>query len=330
MRMNRRTMLAGTTAAAVVAASPLRAQAATTQAADAAAMRAAAADFLAAMGGDGGAAFAFDGPERTDWHWFPQRFFSRREGVYLKAMSANARDAALGLLRASTTPDGFAKANAIMRLQEKLGRDAGDFQVSVYGRPDAGGAWGWSLEGHHLSLNYTIVGDRIAAGPLFIGARPTLVPEWTGVDRAPMAVEEATARDLLLSLDRARRARALYSARTPGDTVTRSSSKVDALPKVGLPLSELPAGERARAMTVVREYLASMPPSLSAETFATVERTPDDDLWFGWSGAAEDGLYYYRLSGPGWFIEHDNSRNNATHIHSVWRDIDGDFGRALI
>ena len=323
MRLDRRAMMAGLAATALAPKGAL----ASRSAVDAAAMRAAAVSFLEAQDGD--AAFGFNDPLRTAWHWFPQRFYSRREGVQLNAMSAEARDAALALLEASTMPDGADKAKAIMRLQEKLGRDAGDFHVSVYGDPSPSGRWGWSLEGHHLSLNYTLNGDRIAAGPLFLGARPTRAPEWRGVAGAPMAVEEDAARAVLTSLDRPKFERALFADRTPGDTITRSATQVEPLPPVGLPLSELSAAQRDRTLEVVRAYLSVMPPQLAAARFDEIAGTPDDQLSFGWAGAARDGLYYYRIAGPGWFIEHDNSRDAATHIHSVWREIAGDFGRAL-
>jgi hypothetical protein len=293
-------------------------------------MRAAASDFLRVMGGNPASAIAFNDGRRINWHWFPERFFSGREGLALKTLSFDQRDAADALLAASTTPEGFAKAKAIMRLQERLGRTAGDYWISIYGDPTAR-AWGWSLEGHHLSLNYTIVDDRVAAGPIFLGAKPTLVPEWQGVDRAPMRVEEESARALLLSLDEARKARTLYDPVPPGDTLTGSNVQVQALPNVGLPFSELPASQRSLALAVVQQYTSVMPRDMAADTLARVSATPDDQLWFGWSGAPEkNGLYYYRISGPGWFIEHDNSRESAGHIHSVWRDVSNDFGQRLL
>ncbi len=329
MHFTRRDMMAAIAAAATAGAASAQTGGAVVESADAQRMRRAAADFLSAIGRDPAASFAFDSDARTRWHWFPRRFYQAREGRELGALSPDQRDAADALLAASTTPDGYAKAKGIMRLQEKLGRSAGDFQISVYGEPGAR-AWGWSLEGHHLSLNYTVVDGRVAAGPLFLGARPTVVPEWSGVDRAPMRVEEETARALLLGLSPAQRAAVLFAPETPGDTITRSRSRVAPLPTEGLPLSDLAAEHRGLALDVVREYVSAMPSALADATFERVAATPDDQLWFGWSGAAQDGLYYYRLSGPGWFIEHDNSRNNATHIHSVWRDVENDFGRKLL
>lgn len=297
---------------------------------DAAQMRSAASDFLSAIGGHPAGAVSFNDGRRINWHWFPERFFSGREGLALKTLSFDQRDAADALLAASTTPEGFAKANAIMRLQERLGRTAGDYWISIYGDPMTR-AWGWSLEGHHLSLNYTIVDDQIAAGPIFLGAKPTLVPEWQGIDRAPMRVEEETARALLLSLDDTRKSRALFDPTPPGDTLTGSNVQVQALPNVGLPFSELPASQRALALAVVQQYTSVMPRGIAAETFARVSTASDDQLWFGWSGTPEkNGLYYYRISGPGWFIEHDNSRESAGHIHSVWRDVSNDFGQRLL
>jgi hypothetical protein len=56
-----------------------------------------------------------------------------------------------------------------------------------------------------------------------------------------------------------------------------------------------------------------------------------NEISFAWTGTAEKGKgHYYRLQAPTFLIEYDNTQNNANHVHSVWRDYNGDFGYDLL
>ncbi len=271
------------------------------------------------------AGLAFSNSTRTAWHWFPERFYPDREGARLGALTAPQREAALALLRASTTARGYQKALNIIALSPEIGNDPGAYFFSMYGTPGSG-TWGWGLEGHHLSLNYTINGDRIVAGPIFLGASPTTVLEGRQKGLRAMLREEDAARELMRSLNGATRAKVIFDADTPGDTITRNAVRVSPLERVGINVSELGGAQRNLIIEILREYTSIMPTALSVNTFERASRELER-AQFAWAGALEPRqLHYYRLQTPSFLLEHDNSRDSGTHIHSVWREFEADFG----
>jgi hypothetical protein len=296
---------------------------------DAAAMTDAASAYLRAAADEARARLDWDDLRRTDWHWFPPRFRPNREGVKLGEMSAPLRRAAEALLEASTTGPGATKARAIISLQHELRQDAGAYFVSVYGTPGEG-RWGWGIEGHHLSLNYAVHGDRIAAGPIFLGAHPTRVEAGERAGLRAMAMEEDEARAALLALPADLRERAIVAEHTPRDTRTQNAIAVEPLPREGVAWSELPSESRERLARAIHEYLGMMPPSLAAAERAWLASADPASLTFQWRGATvPDRFHYWAVQGNAFLIEHDNSRNGARHIHSVWRGFASDFGAAL-
>ncbi len=287
-------------------------------------LRRAAGAFLETLGPRRSVAnLALGSQQRLDWHWFPTW---NREGLMLGDMNATQRQAALALLRSSVSEAGYTKALEIMALQRDLGRSPDNYHFTIYGDPSAPN-WGWAVEGHHLSLNYTIAGNRIAAAPLFLGASPIYAGN---VRRTTMRREEEAARELVRSLDAQGRSRLIFSASTPGDTVTRNAIQVRPLEAVGIALGSLGSGPQTLALEAIREYLNMMPPAVAAARLEQVQRELPQAR-FGWAGALEPRTrHYYRIQGSGFLLEHDNSRDGGTHIHSVWRDFENDFGAAWL
>lgn len=317
--MNRRSFLKLSAGAAALLAGKTWAQNNPTES-----IRQAAQAFLQSLGASRGQAqFALNSERRLDWHWFPTW---SREGVLLKEMTPSQQQAALALLRSSSSPSGYTKALEIMALQRDLGRDAGDYYFSVYGNP-TDNAWAWGVEGHHLSLNYTIAAQQVAAAPLFLGASPT----YAGSNRRPtMRREEEAVRELVRSLGAAERSRVIVGQRTPGDTLSRNAIKVQPLEASGLPLGQLTATQQGLALEAIREYLSAMPASVGATRLQQLQaELPNARLT--WLGSTEPRqLHYYRIQGQSFLLEHDNSRDGGTHIHSVWRDFAADFGANLL
>jgi hypothetical protein len=269
---------------------------------------------------------AYSDALRTDWHWFPPANYTRREGVPLLNMNAPQREAALALLRSATTQIGFDKALAIMSLQKDLGRDDGAYFFSVYGEPSKTSVWGFGVEGHHLSLNYTVTGERIIGAPLFLGASPTRVLSGPRKGLQAMKVEEESARTLMRSLSDSLRRDAIFAQRTPGDTISRNAVTVKAPAPAGIRGAQMNAEQRTLALTLVEAYTALMPDAIaSAQRKSAAAEI--ETLRFAWAGSLNPGeRYYYRLQGAGWMIDHDNSRDSGKHIHSQWREFATDFG----
>jgi hypothetical protein len=287
------------------------------------------------------ATFPFAGAERTRWHWTVPVSVPRN-GLPLGSMTAAQRRLALALLRSSTSPSGYRKALDIMALQGVLQRmdtglsdpfDPDLYFVSVFGTPGSP-AWGWRLEGHHLSRHFTVVGGTLTVEPFFLGAWPTRAGSaFRSVGRGyrTMPREEDAAREIVRSLDGRLRARAVFSAESLTDHVTQNAVRVSPLDRVGVLARDLPSTGQARVLEIVRTYLANHPPALARDAFARIDRAGVGRIRFGWAGSMRPGEpHYYRLQGPTFVLEFDNSRNDGTHIHSVWRDFQRDFGRHLM
>ena len=324
---------------AAAAASPRPALA---QVADAAraAMAGAATAFLAALPDDARrrALIAFGDKERLNWHYVPRG----REGLPFKAMPAPARAAAHELMKASLSAVGYAKAVNVIRLEtvlrqlETFGgllRDAENYSVTVFGAPDSTGApWGWRLEGHHLSLNFTLVpGKPVAVTPAFFGANPAEVRSGPLKGLRTLAREQDLGRSLAQGMDAVQRRRMTISAQSLGDIVSGPGRGESLASQVGLPAAELAPPQRDLLMQLVEEYARNMRPDLADEQLRRIREAGVERLHFAWAGPIDPGhAHYYRIHGPTVLIELDNTQNDANHIHSVWHDPRNDFGADLL
>jgi hypothetical protein len=301
-------------------------------------MERAASAFLASLAPEqrSKALFAFEDAERLNWHFVPRA----RRGLPLKEMSAGQRELARGVLRAGLSRRGYLTASTIVDLElvlREMGesptfRDPELYYFSVFGTPSRAAPWGFRAEGHHLSLNFTFVRDTlVATAPAFFGANPAEVRVGARRGLRALADEEDVGRALVLSLDERQRARALIAAAAPRDIVTGNAARVDPLSPVGIRATELRPEQTAILVRLLEVYLGRMAEPLAARRRAALERTDFADVAFGWAGSTRRGeAHYYRIQGPSFLVEYDNTQNDANHIHTVWRDFDRDFGRDLL
>ncbi|MFZ2650194.1 MAG: DUF3500 domain-containing protein [Burkholderiaceae bacterium] len=276
---------------------------------------------------------------RSDWHYTPRS----RDGLAWRAMSPAQRDATIALLRSALTEPGLAKVRALMSLEivlrelETFGlsRDPDNYAVAIYGQPAArDAAWGWRIEGHHLSLHFSLEGDRhLATLPQFFGANPAQVPR--DVTGGPpkgfrlLAAEEDLARSWLESLTPAQLRAAVFGEQPFGDIVTRNAARVKPMAPVGLPLSDMNAAQQATVLKLVAVFAEHLRADLTQARLARVRAGGLDSIRVAWAGATQRGEpFYFRVQGADFLIEFDNS--GANHIHSVWRDFDGDWGRDVL
>ncbi len=271
------------------------------------------------------ATYNFSDTERFRWHWTTPGGFPRN-GLPLTEMTAAQKDAAFALLQASQSAQGYQKSRDIMSLQKYLGNNPELYFVTVFGSPDAKNAWGWRWEGHHLSRQFTIVGDQVMMTPFFHGSWPTQ----TDAGLRAMAIEEDSALQLINSLQGRAREQAIIQTRTLTQHVTWNQARVSPLEAVGIPFAELDTAQQGLVNAILQAYLVTLPPEIAAQNAERVE-TGRNEIRFGWAGSLEKKRpQYFRLQGEKFLLEFDNSRNGGTHIHSVWRDFERDFGYHIV
>ncbi len=278
------------------------------------------------------AQLAFDAPERTRWRYTP----GTRAGLTLGEMNPAERAAVKALLAAALSRAGQEKVTNIIELELVLREMQGDFRdpdrytVAIFGKPGAA-LWGWRFEGHHLSLNFTLAGERVAIdAPSFFGANPAEVG--SGPKRGLRALREEADRAwaLLGALDDAQRARAVIDTRSYGDIVSGTPARLDPLKPEGLRASEMNNAQRALLQALINIYAESFADDLRDARLARVRAGAADTLYFAWAGATvRGGRFYYRIQGAQFLIEFDASQDGGNHIHTVWRDFRQDFGAGL-
>jgi hypothetical protein len=242
-------------------------------------------------------------------------------------MAPDQRDLALGLLQSSVSEYGFQKALDIISLQNDLGNDPELYYVTAFGEPGGAEPWGWRFEGHHLSRHITVAGGQIAVMPFFLGSWPTV----SNAGLMAMEREEWAARELITSLAGAQRQAAHFQERSLGQHLTQNQAYAAPLDPVGLLAAEFDDNQQALTMEIVQTYLGTLPGDLGPAHVEAVLAGGVENVRFGWAGSLEARHpHYYRLQGPAFLLEFDNSRNGGTHIHSVWRDFAEDFGAGLI
>lgn len=301
------------------------------------AMKIAAEEFLKTLDADQRkqAEFPMADASRENFRFTPRD----RTGACIKEMTPKQRAAAMDLLKSALNKKGYMKANQIMALEGVLAkmenrpefRDPEKYFVSVFGKPGDPKGWGWKYEGHHLSLNYTIVGDEISVTPSFFGSNPAKVPEGEMKGLRVLKDEEDLAIALAKDLVAAGKKEVVFTDETPDEILTREERKASALKPVGLPVTKMSDGEKAKLLELIRVYVDRHRPALADADMASIEKAGIDNITFGWSGAMEPGkVWYYRIQGPTFVMEAANSQNGANHVHATWREFDGDFGRDVL
>jgi hypothetical protein len=287
------------------------------------------------------AALAFEGEERLRWHFIPTETFPRK-GLLIRNMNESQRTLAHELLKAGLSQTGYLTASAIMDLETvlkaleapagRLERDPEKYFFTVFGTPSAKEPWGWRVEGHHVSLHFTVVnGTMVAGSPTFFGSNPAEVREGPKKGLRILGAEEDAARALLQALDATQRSKAIFDATAPGDMITMANVNITPLSPAGLGADAMTAAQRDLLMKLVDVYIGKMAPDIAADRLAKLRKAGVEKIGFAWAGDTERGKkHYYRVQGPTFLVEYDNTQNDGNHIHSVWRDFQGDFGRDLL
>ena len=282
------------------------------------------------------ASFPFEGDERENFRFTPQT----RSGLPLKEMDEKQRAAAMKLLEAALSDKGRLKAMQILTLESVLAtlenrpeyRDNGKYHVSIFGKPGDPKAWGWKFEGHHLALNYTIAGGKeVAVTPSFFGANPGEVREGPHKGLRVLKAEDELGHALLGVLLEDGKKEVVFSDKAPAEILSGENRKATALEPVGIPASAMSAAQKKALFDLVSEYTGRHRKDLAEADMKKITAAGIDKIRFGWAGGTKPGeAWYYRIQGPTFLMEAANTQNNANHVHTTWRDFEGDFGRDIL
>ena len=315
-------------------------------------VRQAAEKFLAALTKDQRArtTFAVDDDE---WRkWMNQHFYVR-QGVGFDEMDESQREAAFGLMRASLSADGLKLSRDIMNLNRTLGELNGDnfaeynewlYWITVMGEPSADQPWGWQVDGHHLIINYFVLGDQVVMTPLFVGSEPVIAESGKFKGTAIMQREQDEGLALIRSLPAEQRAKAIIESSKDGnDNLGEAFSDNIVLDYAGVPASELSAGARKGLLDLIGLYVHNMREGHARVRMAEVEAHLDETRFAWIGGTGDDSVFYYRIHSPVILIEFDHQRPVGIrhlvegrapirqHIHAVVRTPNGnDYGKDLL
>jgi hypothetical protein len=285
------------------------------------------------------AQFKFEDVERFDWHYVPRG----RNGVSLHDLTQPQLDAAINLLKASLSVQGFRKATDVMGLESVLreveGRGADDiyrdpkkFYFTIFGAPSKDSVWGWRLEGHHISLNFSTLKNKIeSATPSFFGSNPATIPSGRRKGEQILKDESALGFSLVNSLSSAQLQAAVVADNAYSDILSENKRKATALSPKGIAYTELSEQQKKIFMSLLDVYIKNYELGFSTTLMNKIKAAGIENLSFAWAGSLKPSRgHYYRIQGPMLLIEFDNTQNNANHIHSVVRDLTNDFAEDIL
>jgi hypothetical protein len=280
--------------------------------------------------------FPLDSAERLNWNYVPMK----RAGVSLVELDDVQAEELGPLLAAALSPEGLLEArsvikheNILRRVESEAGldaarRDPGHYYTTVFGKPAATGAWAWRFEGHHLSMNVTqLPGEAPIIAPLFVGANPARVLTGPNTGLRLLAAEEDLGRELVTMLAPERRKVATIADDAFTEIVTRNEPRVEKFERAGLAAADMTSDERRQLRRLIDLYLDRLNLDSALDAKRRLDRAGFEKVQFAWAGGIAKGApHYYRIHGPTLLVEYDNTQNNANHIHTVYRDLERDFG----
>jgi hypothetical protein len=298
----------------------------------------------------------FNDTSRLKWNNLPVGMRARA-GVGVGNMTNDQRRLLHRILSVSLSSQGYLKATGIMHLDElingfydslylskqmpeqahefvqKLLWSPKNYFFAFFGAP-TDKQWGYKLEGHHLSINFTFVNDNLSVTPFFVGTDPAeyLVSEYAGW--RVLGQEEDLGLRLIQSLSEAQKKKAVKSSEVPADIITSAESGIRLVDNWGIKVSELNPQQKSILQSMIREFVFNLEYEKAVKEYDNIIKAGVDNIYFGWIGAIEEKVaHYYIINGPTFLIEFDNNggpRNSANHIHAIWREKGNEYGEDVL
>ena len=284
--------------------------------------------------------------------WMNQAFYVR-DGLGFEEMDYTQREAALNLLRTSLSTRGYQLSRDIMRLNHTLGElNDDDFELygewkywfAVMGTPSRDKPWGWQLDGHHLIINYFVLGDQVVMTPFFIGTEPSIATSGKYKGHSVMQVEQDQGLALIRTLTQEQRQIAiLQSEKFDNYSLSEAFNDNLVLDYAGIPVSKLSSQQRTHLLELIKLYIENMDTGHARVRMDEVTAHLNE-TYFAWIGGLEtDALFYYRVQSPVILIEFDHQipvgishqvdphMPIRQHIHAIVRTPNGnDYGADLL
>jgi hypothetical protein len=283
------------------------------------------------------AVYPFDSEERWNWHFVPKA----RNGLSFELLEEAQIPLAHAVLKAALSEHGYKTVETIRALEGVLRELEGpqathrnplDYHFTIFGTPEKDGTWAFRYEGHHLSMNWTIIkGKIISDSPQFMGSNPGEVASGPLQGTRVLGDLEDLGRAFVSGLSEEQRAVAILSAEAPNDIFTGANVEAPRQEDKGIAYAELTYSQKQDFVALIEAHAKTQLPEVAAQRLARIQKVGIDDVKFAWMGSLEKGQgHYYRFQGKTFIVEYDNTQNNANHIHVTWRDFHGDFGRDLL
>ena len=281
--------------------------------------------------------FGFEDPERLNWHFIPRE----RKGLAFRDLQGESFKAGRQLLAAGLSGSGYEQVLKVMSLEEILYvLEGGDetarrerrhphkYNISIFGTPDKQAKWGWRVEGHHLSLNYVIENSRfVSSTPEFVGANPGSIDAGPKRLLRVLGEREDLGREILKQSNAEQQKVMWISKKAPGEIRTPGEQQPKVGTPEGLPFAKMSVSQQHTLRKLLESYLVVTPPEIRKKRLAQIEASGIDKVHFAWWGGSElNEPHHYRIQGPTFIVEYNNVQNDANHVHSIWRNVAGDFG----
>ncbi len=291
--------------------------------------------------------------DSLEWRKWANQHVYYRDGLSFEEMTDAQREAAFAMLGASLSAKGLTLTRDIMRLNQTLGEMNGNnfveygewkYFITIMGEPSAGEPWGWQLDGHHLNLNYFVLGDQVVMTPAFWGSEPTIARSGKYAGTSILEDEQGRGLQMIRALTPEQRAQAvLQTTKTGNNILAQAFSDNLVLDYAGVRVSTFTAAQKKQLLDLVGLYVGNLREGHARVHMSEVERHLDATSFAWIGGTADDSVYYYRIHSPVILIEfdhetpvnlrhlHPEGRPYREHIHSVVRTPNGnDYGKDLL
>lgn len=285
------------------------------------------------------AQYSLNDKERFNWNFVP----IQRNGACFRTFTPQQRTAALALLNASLSVQGYKKATSIMELENILreieGRNSSDkyrdplnYYITIFGTPSKEKPWAWRMEGHHLAINFSSVNNEIGSStPTFWGSNPGTVPRGEEKGKEILKLETDLGFELCNSFTDEQKKKAIVSDKAYPEIIMGNKIKAQLLEPIGLGYKEMNESQQKLLVRLLEVYIRNYQLDFSNKLMNKVVKAGIENLSFAWAGGLTPGQgNYYRIQGPVLLIEYDNTQNNANHVHTAIRDLTNDFAEDIL